>query len=123
MSGHDRQEWIGAAFVGMGIGAIGLFGALAAASATLPGGLVVATWAIAAGMVYALSRAPFARAFAERLAGRAGEPGELTVPPELLTELDEMRGRMTELEERVDFAERMLARQEQPARLAGGEPA
>jgi hypothetical protein len=44
------------------------------------------------------------------------------VPPELLEEMDEMRNRMVELEERVDFTERLLAqhRADDPAALPPG---
>ena len=38
--------------------------------------------------------------------GAAGDPAELQV---LRSEVDAMRGELTELQERVDFAERMLA--------------
>jgi len=37
----------------------------------------------------------------------------------LLHALDEVRGQMADLEERVDFAERMLAQQREPDRLRG----
>ena len=48
--------------------------------------------------------------------------GPAEVPPELLEEMDEMRHRMVELEERVDFTERLLARQraDEPAQLPPG---
>jgi len=35
----------------------------------------------------------------------------------MLHALDEMRGRMAELEERVDFAERLLSQSREPDRL------
>lgn len=113
---RDKQEWIGSAFVGIGLGAMGLFGALAAASASL-GPAAVPIWAIAAFIVVRLLRSPMAKAFADRLAGRAVDAGD-TVPPELYAELDELRARLTEMEERQDFAERLLA-QPQPARVSG----
>lgn len=113
---REKQEWIGSAFVGIGLGAMALFGALAAASATL-GPVAVPIWAIAAFMVISLLKSPMAKAFADRLAGRAVDAGD-AVPPELYAELDELRARLTEMEERQDFAERLLA-QPQPARTSG----
>ncbi|HXI21354.1 MAG TPA: hypothetical protein VNH46_09725 [Gemmatimonadales bacterium] len=67
---------------------------------------------------------PIARAFARRIEGKAGDPEVLQA------QIDELRGRMQEaearedrlleLEERLDFAERLLARQRDPARIEPG---
>jgi hypothetical protein len=61
-------------------------------------------------------RGPLGKALAQRITD-ASVPAE--VPVELLEEMDEMRHRMVELEERVDFTERLMARQraEEPAQL------
>jgi hypothetical protein len=104
----DKQEWIGSAFVGIGLGALGLFGALAAASASL-GPVAVPIWAIAAFIMVRLLRSPLAKGFAERLSGRAAD-ADIPELPELYAELDELRARLTEMEERQDFAERLLAK-------------
>jgi len=61
-------------------------------------------------------RGPVGKALAERIhQGAAGAGAD----PELLEEFDEMRNRMVELEERVDFTERLLAkhRADDPAAL------
>ncbi len=53
-------------------------------------------------------RGPIGKALADRLAGRAGSgvaPGTMTA------ELDDLRQRVAELEERLDFTERLLARE------------
>lgn len=65
-------------------------------------------------------RGPLGKALAERI--HSGTVGAGEVPPELLDEMDEMRTRMVELEERVDFTERLLARQraDEPAQLPPG---
>ncbi|HET8763437.1 MAG TPA: hypothetical protein VFM12_08460 [Gemmatimonadales bacterium] len=104
----EKQEWIGSAFVGIGLGAMGLFGALAAASASL-GPAAIPIWAIAAFIVVRLLRSSLAKGFAERLSGRAAD-AEIPELPELYAELDELRARLAEMEERQDFAERLLAR-------------
>ena len=103
----DSKEYMSSAFIGIGLAGMGLFIALAAASATL-GPVAVPIWAMAVGIVGVTVRSPVARAFADRLAGRAG-PEALEVPQELYAELDELRSRVLELEERQDFAERMLS--------------
>lgn len=105
---REKDEWITGAFVGIGLAGMGLFGALAAASATL-GPVAVPIWAIAAGIVGVTVRSPVARAFADRLSGKAEPEQQPAVPEEVYAELDELRARVTELEERHDFAERLLA--------------
>lgn len=53
-------------------------------------------------------RGPFGDAIAKRISGAS--PSELP-PEQVLNELDELRGRIAELEERADFSERLLAKQ------------
>lgn len=48
---------------------------------------------------------PVGKALARRLEGRTA----LAPPEEILVELDELRSRLVELEERMDFSERLLA--------------
>jgi hypothetical protein len=62
-------------------------------------------------------RGPLGRALARRIEGAT--PPELDVEP-LLQELDEVRGRMVELEERMDFTERLLAREREAQALPPG---
>ncbi len=102
MSGKD--DWRSAAFIGLGLAGLGLGGGLAAASATL-GPAAIPVW----GMVFVLSlvglRSPIAKAFAARLK----DPDQVAAAPdEVYAELDELRARVLELEERQDFAERLL---------------
>jgi hypothetical protein len=108
----DSKEYISSAFIGVGLAGMGLFIALAAASATL-GPVAVPIWAMAVGLVAVTVRSPVAKAFADRLSGRSG-PDAVDVPPELYTELDELRARVLELEERQDFAERLLSDRGEP---------
>lgn len=72
-------------------------------------------FAIPVGVVGALSTAavlsgPVGKALAQRL-GLRNPPAPSEVPEQVLGELDELRMRMQELEERVDFSERLLAQQ------------
>ena len=63
---------------------------------------------------------PLIRAFARRLEGR-GAAAELQVEVETLRsrldQLEQAQTRVAELEERVDFAERLLAQSREPDRL------
>ncbi|HEX6643149.1 MAG TPA: hypothetical protein VF037_00635 [Gemmatimonadales bacterium] len=109
------REWIGSAFVGIGLAGLGLFGALAAAAATL-GPAAIPIWALALAMVAIIIKSPLGQAFADRIADK-GSMDEL--PAELYAELEDLRARMVELEERQDFSERILARGEPPQAAQG----
>ncbi len=64
---------------------------------------------------------PLARALARRLEGRGTVDAALRAEVEQLHhrlgEVDAMQGRIGELEERLDFAERLLAQHREPDRL------
>jgi Tfp pilus assembly protein PilO len=64
---------------------------------------------------------PLVRALARRLEGRAAPDPALAAEVEDLrtrvAELEQQQGRMHELEERIDFTERLLAQQREQARL------
>ena len=66
---------------------------------------------------------PLMRAFGRRLEGKAaGDPAlraEVEQLQQRLGEVDHLHHRVAELEERLDFAERMLARPSAPATLPG----
>lgn len=68
------------------------------------------------GAVVAIAFSPIGRALADRL--RHGKvPPESSGPavdPALYEELDQLRAEMTELQERVDFTERLLAKGSTP---------
>jgi Tfp pilus assembly protein PilO len=64
---------------------------------------------------------PIVRAFARRLEGKGTGDAALRAEVEQLQarlgEVDTLHARVAELEERVDFTERLLAQAQQPARL------
>ena len=71
------------------------------------------------GTLVLLSISPVGKALAERLRGRIPHAGP---DPEILAELDALRAEMTEVQERLDFAERLLADKRQDrAVLPGAE--
>ena len=59
---------------------------------------------------------PVARALGDRIRGRAGGDAD----PALLAEVDQLRTRLAEVEERLDFAERLLAQAREADQLPGG---
>jgi hypothetical protein len=62
-------------------------------------------------------RGPLGKGLGERLAGSKLEGNALPETEALHAEVDELRYRVTEMEERLDFAERMLAKQPGPPQL------
>jgi GMP synthase-like glutamine amidotransferase len=67
---------------------------------------------------------PIGSALARRIGGRA-EPGDAHVEIEemrvqVTAEVDDLRNRLAEVEERLDFAERLLAHGKQADQLPGG---
>jgi hypothetical protein len=86
--------------------------------------LLTVTAGIAAVLIF---RGPVGRAIARRIEGTpAPDPALSAQLAELehrLAEMEQERSRVAELEERVDFAERLLARgRPEPARLERGAP-
>jgi hypothetical protein len=79
---------------------------------------------IAIGTVLAFLAFPVGRALADRMRGSIkGAAGEdlKALREDLRTEIDGMRHDMGELAERVDFAERLLAKQREASRLGRGD--
>ena len=64
---------------------------------------------------------PFFRALARKLEGKTTDVRALEqVRDELLGEVDGLRQDVAQLSERLDFTERMLAKQQDPSRLGPG---
>ena len=63
---------------------------------------------VAAVMIF---RGPMGKALGERMAGHRLESADPAETEALHADVDELRGRLAEVEERLDFTERMLARQ------------
>lgn len=61
-------------------------------------------------------RGPFGRALAERLSGRTGSDDREV--QELRSDVEELRRQLGEVQERLDFAERLLAKQAEAVRVA-----
>jgi hypothetical protein len=69
------------------------------------------------GMVAIVAFSPLGRAIAERIRGRV----EPAADPAIYEELERMRTELSELQERVDFTERMLSRSREREALPGAE--
>lgn len=80
-------------------------------------GAIAVFFLFGGGTAVLLSHSPIGRAFAARLRGElAAPPGP---DPAVLAELDQLRLELGEVQERLDFAERLLA-QHRPGQLPPG---
>ena len=81
-------------------------------------GVLAITFIFGGGTLFLLSISPVGKAIAERIRNQGALPMR---DPELLAEVDALRQEVSELHERVDFTERLLANQKSDAKLAGAE--
>ena len=78
-------------------------------------GVLAITFIFGGGTLFLLSISPIGKAYAERIRAKTHE---LAPPdPQVLAELDELRGQISEWHERVDFTERLLAERRDAAQL------
>lgn len=78
------------------------------------------------GTLVGIGFSPIGRALADRIRGRAASADEVRADlaehrDSTEAELEALRGQVAELAERLDFAERLLTKQRDSARLGGGE--
>ena len=81
-------------------------------------GVLAITFIFGGGTLFLLSVSPVGRALAERIRSSGGraEPD-----PEVQADLDALRAEVSELHERMDFAERLLAQRPEPGKIGAGE--
>ncbi len=101
--------------IGMTVMAVAVAAAVsyAVVAVRLGEGFAIPVGIIGSIAVAVVLRGPLGEALARRLAGTQEAASE-----ELLQHLDEVRARLGELEERLDFTERVLAQSHEPAKLA-----
>lgn len=80
-------------------------------------GILAITLIFGGGTAFLLSISPIGKAIAERIRSHGAVPMH---DPELLAEVDALRRDVSELQERVDFAERLLSQQQERAQVAKG---
>jgi hypothetical protein len=83
-------------------------------------GILAITFIFGGGTLFLLSISPVGRALAERIRSHGGKSGS-DPDPELLAEVDALRQEVSELHERVDFAERLLAQRQDAGKIGAGE--
>jgi len=81
--------------------------------------ILAVTFIFGGGSLFLLAISPVGKAIAERIRGGIPHPGP---DPEVLAELEALRAEVSEVQERLDFAERLLAEKRHgPAVLPGSE--
>ncbi len=80
-------------------------------------GILAITFIFGGGTLFLLSISPVGKAIAERIRSQGAVP---MPDPELLAEVDQLRREVTDLHERMDFAERMLMQQQERPQVARG---
>lgn len=86
------------------------------------GAASIPIWAMVVGGAVFLFRGPFGEAVLHSLAqGDGGDREALGTDPAVLQELDDLRAQVGELQERMDFTERLLAREREARPLGSGE--
>jgi hypothetical protein len=84
-------------------------------------GVLAIIFIFGGGTLFLLAISPVGKAIADRI--RHGtQPRDIGPDPAVLNELDQLRGEVTDLQERMDFAERMLSEQKAPGQVGRGGP-
>jgi len=110
---HDSTGYL---YMAMGFVGLGLIAVLGMVTSRL-GPASIPIWAISLGGVMMVIKSPIGQAIATRLGGTSPHQQQLDVPQEVYAELDELRARIGELEERTDFTERLIAKQGTPGTM------
>jgi hypothetical protein len=82
-------------------------------------GILAITFIFGGGTAFLLAISPIGRAIAERIRAHGAIPMQ---DPELLAEVDALRRDVSELQERVDFTERLLAQSQERQQVGKGGP-
>ncbi len=84
-------------------------------------GVLAITFIFGGGTLFLLAMSPVGKALADRIRHGA-QPLNAGTEPEVLTELEQLRADVGELQERVDFTERLLAQKQGAGELKDGSP-
>ena len=83
-------------------------------------GILAITFIFGGGTLFLLAVSPVGKALADRIRHGTQPLGSGGTEPEVLAELELLRQDVSELQERVDFAERLLANKHDDRQLPGG---
>ena len=108
LPGHERRSdssgWL---YLALAFSIVGLVFGLAVATPVMGPPAIVA-WGAAFIALATVANGPVGKAIARRISGELPTPQVAEPSDAVYAELDELRARMLEMEERQDFSERML---------------
>lgn len=113
---HSRGLWPILVVGILGIAALGK-------STEVLGPWSIPIWFSSIGAVVWLLKGPFGEALLRSIADRDRDPDAPGTDPGVLQELDDLRAQVSELQERMDFTERLLARERETRPLGAGDHA
>lgn len=105
---RDRSDGVGYLYLAGGASILGLLFGLMMATQWL-GSNAIPIWIGSLITLVIIANGPIGKAIGRRIGGELPAPGTTQVPEELYAELDDLRARMMEVEERQSFAERLIA--------------
>ena len=85
-------------------------------------GVLAITFIFGGGTLFLLAISPVGKALADRIRHGTQPLGGGGTEPDVLTELEQLRADVGELQERVDFTERLLAQKQAAGELKDGGP-
>jgi len=83
-------------------------------------GVLAISFIFGGGTLFLLAISPVGKAIADRIRHGTQPLGTGGTEPEVLTELEQLRADVGELQERVDFAERLLSQKQAAGELKDG---
>lgn len=83
-------------------------------------GILAITFIFGGGTLFLLAISPVGKALADRIRHGTQPLGAGGTEPEVLNELEQLRADVGELQERLDFAERMLSQKQAAGELKDG---
>lgn len=104
--GHDSSGWL---YMALGFSVLGLVFGLSIVTRII-GPASIPIWGASFVAMIFIANGPVGKAIARRISREVPEPQQSSELSEAVyAELDELRARMLEMEERQDFSERLLA--------------
>jgi PAS domain-containing protein len=114
---HPQGDDVARGWLYVALGAVGVayLGSMASITADLEA-VAIPIWVVSIAGLVLLANSAIGKAIGRQIAGAPlEEPRTLDAPEEVYLELDELRARMLEMEDRQQFAERLLADRGEPA--------
>ncbi len=88
-----------------------------------PEGILAIVFIFGGGTLFLLAVSPVGKAVADRIRHGTQPLGSGGTDPEVLNELEHLRNDVSELQERMEFTERLLAQKKDAPALPGGKEA